>query len=75
MLTDPKGALRFHSRISIVNPTQKEADWLKKTLDAVNLGLVRFGSSKASGRLEIREDIKIVCKPEKIQFNTQLERI
>lgn len=73
VLTDPKGKLRFHSRISIINPDQKEADWLKKTLDAVNLGLVRFGSSKASGRLEIK-DIQLVCKPEDISFNTQMER-
>ena len=73
VLTDPDGKLAFRSRISISEPKQKEADWLKKTLEAVQLGLIRFGSSKASGRLEIRS-IELVCKPEDITFNTQIER-
>ena len=74
VLTDPGSKLEFRSRISISEPKQKEADWLRKTLEAVQLGLVRFGSSKASGRLEIRK-IELVCKPEDITFNTQIERI
>lgn len=73
VLTDPDGTLVFRSRISIFEPEQKEVDWLKKTLEAVQLGLVRFGSSKASGRLEVR-GIELICKPEDIMFNTQIER-
>jgi hypothetical protein len=43
----------FPVTITVNNPTEDEARWLAQTLKAFDLGLIRVGSSKASGRLEI----------------------
>jgi len=43
----------FESRIAIQNPNDAEVTWLAKSLVALHLGVLRIGSSKACGRLEI----------------------
>jgi len=55
VLTGP--GLVFTTTLLIDSPQEQEVQWLAKTLRAIHLGIVRVGSSKASGRLEIR-DIK-----------------
>ncbi|MDR1611171.1 MAG: RAMP superfamily CRISPR-associated protein [Planctomycetota bacterium] len=45
----------FHVRIRIADPEEKEARWLAQTLKALDLGILRVGSSKASGRLSARK--------------------
>jgi CRISPR/Cas system CSM-associated protein Csm3 (group 7 of RAMP superfamily) len=43
----------FPVTITVNDPTADETRWLAQTLKALDLGLIRVGSSKASGRLEI----------------------
>ncbi|MDR2390487.1 MAG: RAMP superfamily CRISPR-associated protein [Planctomycetota bacterium] len=45
----------FPVRIRIADPEEKEARWLAQTLKALDLGILRVGSSKASGRLTARK--------------------
>jgi CRISPR/Cas system CSM-associated protein Csm3 (group 7 of RAMP superfamily) len=44
----------FPVSITVASPTKQEARWLSKTLRAMHMGLLAFGSSKASGRLAIK---------------------
>lgn len=39
--------------LRVENPSEQEARWLAKTLRALDLGLLRVGSSKSSGRLAL----------------------
>ena len=64
--------LTFECMISIAGPTQKELDLLKNTLQALHLGLIRVGSSKSSGRLEVA-GMEILSIPDGLEFNTQLK--
>jgi len=43
----------FTVTIRIKSPQEREARWLRATLRALDLGLLRVGSSKASGRLAL----------------------
>ena len=43
----------FKVQITVQNPEEREVVWLIKALKALDLGLIRVGSSKASGRFEI----------------------
>ena len=43
----------FHFTMIIRDINDKEAEWLVKTLRAIDIGLLRIGSSKSSGRLEL----------------------
>lgn len=43
----------FVSTITIRNPDKQEVQWLVQTLRAMDLGLLRFGSSKSTGRLTL----------------------
>ena len=47
--------LRFPVTISIDSPKEKEMQRLEKTLIALHLGILRVGSSKSGGRLEIKK--------------------
>jgi CRISPR/Cas system CSM-associated protein Csm3 (group 7 of RAMP superfamily) len=47
------GSLSFTSRIRIESPTPDEARWLAMSLQAIHMGILRIGSSKASGRFEV----------------------
>ncbi|HNC62778.1 MAG TPA: hypothetical protein PK799_14175 [Rhodocyclaceae bacterium] len=49
----PRVALTL--QIGVENPSESEARWLASTIRAMHLGLVRIGSSKAAGRLELLE--------------------
>jgi hypothetical protein len=42
----------------VKNIQEHEAKWLAQTLKALHLGLLRVGSSKAAGRLELAEQPK-----------------
>ena len=44
----------FTFTITIDNPKQHEARWLGQTLVALDIGLLRMGSSKSAGRLSIK---------------------
>jgi len=46
--------LKFSSKIFITRPTENELKWLIKTLRALHFGILHVGSSKSSGRLEIK---------------------
>lgn len=61
--------LKFETEISIDKPEQKEVIWLQKALQALHLGLIRLGSSKASGRLEV-SSINILANPKNLIFET-----
>jgi CRISPR/Cas system CSM-associated protein Csm3 (group 7 of RAMP superfamily) len=54
VLTSESG-LDFPCTISIADPKPDEVKWLAQTLKALNLGLIRIGSSKASGRLTVKD--------------------
>jgi len=47
----------FILRVRIVEPRKEEVTWFCKTLQSLNIGLLRIGSSKATGRLELCDDI------------------
>lgn len=46
---------RFHTRIQIEDPSEEEAQWVYSTLVALDLGVLRVGSSKAGGILRIQK--------------------
>lgn len=46
---------RFEVLIQVREPTENDARWLAKTLRALHVGVLRVGSSKSSGRLELAE--------------------
>lgn len=47
------GGLKFNMRVSVESPSADEKKWLLQTFKAMNLGVISFGSSKASGLLEV----------------------
>lgn len=52
VLTAPSSApVQFDVKILVEDPTEKEVTWLCKTIRALDMGLIRIGSSKSSGRL------------------------
>lgn len=51
--------LKFEVVILIKNPTEQELEWLRKTIIAMDLGVLRIGSSKSSGRLALMEPPKV----------------
>ncbi len=67
-------SLHFSLEISILDAEQKEVDWLRQTLQALNLGLIRVGSSKTSGRLEVTL-LELLANPDDLSFETELRRI
>jgi CRISPR/Cas system CSM-associated protein Csm3 (group 7 of RAMP superfamily) len=44
----------FQTTITLDNASEKEIDWLFKSLKALHLGILSIGSSKSSGRLSIK---------------------
>ena len=67
VLIDPTGKLAFSMQISIEKPSESELRWLAQTLRALDLGLIRIGSSKASGCLKIRE-CNVRSNPTELEF-------
>ncbi|MFO0903754.1 MAG: RAMP superfamily CRISPR-associated protein [Pirellulales bacterium] len=49
----PGRSPRFEVKIQIEAPREDEARWLAKTLRALDVGVLRVGSSKSSGRLSL----------------------
>ncbi|MFO0695991.1 MAG: RAMP superfamily CRISPR-associated protein [Polyangiales bacterium] len=43
----------FESTLTVERPTADEARWIAQTLRAIDVGLIRIGSSKAAGRLAV----------------------
>jgi len=68
VLTDPSGELEFKTILTLHSPKEKECEWLEKTLQAIQIGLLRFGSSKASGRLTIKA-VDVLNLPAETKFN------
>jgi len=60
---------RFTSIILVNDPTEDEVRWICKTIKAIDLGVVRIGTRKAAGRLELAEPIKATGRFAE-QFNT-----
>jgi CRISPR/Cas system CSM-associated protein Csm3 (group 7 of RAMP superfamily) len=58
--------LSFPVTISLTFPTKDEIKWLVKTLRAIHLGILSVGSSKSSGRLEIKSISAKGCGSERI---------
>lgn len=50
----------FDVSLTLQNPTETEAAWLAKTIRAIDMGLLRVGSSKASGRLALAQSPQAV---------------
>lgn len=50
-----KLAQPFKVRIRVKDVAEHEATWIARTLLAIHIGLVRIGSSKAAGRLEVKQ--------------------
>lgn len=46
---------QWKTKIIIDNVTDEDIEWLAKSLRALDIGLLRVGSSKSSGRLEVAE--------------------
>jgi CRISPR/Cas system CSM-associated protein Csm3 (group 7 of RAMP superfamily) len=46
----------FPVKIIVKQAKEHEAKWIAQTLKALDLGIVRVGSSKASGRLELKQN-------------------
>jgi CRISPR/Cas system CSM-associated protein Csm3 (group 7 of RAMP superfamily) len=44
---------RFHATIR--NPKEREVEWIIRTLRAIDLGILRIGSSKGAGRLGLKK--------------------
>ena len=74
LLVGTEKTLEFVTHISIVDASEKEAAWLSATLQAIHLGIVRIGSSKAAGRLEVAS-IELLSNPADIQFKTTMRGI
>ena len=68
VLVNPDGDMKFTLEVSICNASEKEVRWLEKTFTAMQLGILRFGSSKAAGRLEVCSQ-KIISNPNHFSFN------
>lgn len=66
-------ALRFQVRIQITDAKEFETRWLAQTLIALHTGLLRVGSSKASGRMRINE-IRHVCGVGAAGFDETFEK-
>lgn len=54
VLTSANNSVSFPIRIVIHDPREHEARWLAQTLVALHLGVLRAGSNKSAGRLEIK---------------------
>ncbi len=52
--------LRFPVTIILKTPSEKDVEWMVKTLRALHLGILHVGSSKGGGRLEIK-DLSATC--------------
>lgn len=53
------GRQRFSCVITVREPEEKEVKWLYAALRAIDLGIIRIGSSKAGGRLALAERPKV----------------
>ena len=66
----PDGASpRFDVTVRVEDAREEDACWLAKTLRALDLGLLRLGSSKSSGRLKLMESPR-ANGPYKEQFSS-----
>lgn len=68
VLVNPTGDMKFTLEVSINDASEKEVRWLEKTFKAMHLGILRFGSSKAAGRLEVISQ-KTISNPNNYSFN------
>ena len=64
------GNIQFKTKISIRCAQEKEVRWLAKTLQALNTGIIRLGTSKSSGRVEVRE---VICTADPDNFNINFD--
>jgi hypothetical protein len=48
----------FNVKILVKDAKDYEAKWIAQTLKALDLGVLRIGSSKAAGRLELKDKPK-----------------
>lgn len=51
--SDSHNRLQFPVRIEVNAPTEDDIRWIAKCLGALHTGLIRVGSSRAAGRLEV----------------------
>lgn len=54
--------LRFPAVIAVADPEEREIRWLAQALKALDLGLIRVGSSKASGRMTFEKPLRATGK-------------
>ncbi len=50
------GGVRFKTQVTIQNPSGDEVRWLASSLAALHYGVLRVGTSKASGRLRLEKE-------------------
>lgn len=53
LVADRPDAAAFEFHLSIRDPQAEEVQWLRSAIIALDLGLLRLGSSKSAGRLEL----------------------
>ena len=63
VLTHSKN-LQFEVTILVDKPSEKELDWIRRSIIALDLGVLRMGSSKSSGRLALVESPRITGSKE-----------
>jgi CRISPR/Cas system CSM-associated protein Csm3 (group 7 of RAMP superfamily) len=52
------GEVKFPVTITVQDPGEDEVRWLRSTLRALHVGILRVGSSKAGGRLRLAGEVK-----------------
>lgn len=65
----------FKARVRITNPSRNEVDWLARTLRALHLGIIRIGSSKASGRVELAVTECAMVGPQSEHLKSELDSL
>ena len=53
VVSDSNAAFALDLQLRVNDPSDQEAKWIAQTLRAIHLGVLRVGSSKASGRFEL----------------------
>ena len=66
------GNVRFTTVITVADASAEEIGYLQKTLQALHIGVLRLGSSKAAGRLEILS-YEVVANPADVDFALNLK--
>lgn len=68
------GNVRFTTTVSIRDAQEKEIKWLLNAFQALHIGIIRIGTSKASGRVEV-DKIKCTANPDNFNLDLNMKGI